>query len=128
MIVLNALLFMHKVKHFPSALPISLRETIPENGPILGSTHETCEDWLLTYNNHIYRASIFYKCPLLTIMPDLAALTTPTSLVKISIYKNNAKKALLNVQAGGRESEWQDDNFILHNIPGLRRSARLISS
>ena len=60
-------------------------------------------------------------------MPDLAALTTPTRLVKISIYKNNAKKALLNVQARGQESEWHADNFILHNIPGLRKSARLIA-
>ena len=124
-IVLNALLFIHKVKHFPRSLPLSLTNTIPENIPTPGSTHESCEDWLLDYNNHIYRASFFFKGPLLSIIPYIAALTTPTSLLQIKIYKNNVKTALLKAQAEGDVNEWEASNFILNNIPGLRKSPRV---
>ena len=123
-IVLNALLFMHKVKHFPRSLPVSITNIIPENIPIPGSTHETCEDWLSEYNNHIYRSSILFKGPLLSIIPNITELTTPTSLLKIKIYKNNVKTALLKVQKEGDVNEWQACNFILNNTPGLRKSPR----
>ena len=123
-IVLNALLFIHKVRYFPRSLPMSMTNIIPENIPIPGSTHETCEDWLSEYNNHIYRSSFLFKGPLLSIIPNIVELTTPVSLLKIKIYKNNVKVALLKVQAEGDLNEWQASNFILNNIPGLRRSPR----
>ena len=123
-IVLNALLFIHKVKHFPRSLPMSLTNTIPHNIPIFGSTHETCEEWLSEYNNHIYRSSIFFKGPLLSIIPNIADLTTTVSLLKIKCYKNNVKTALLKIQAYGDENDWQANNSVLNNIPGLRKSPR----
>ena len=123
-IVLNALLFIHKVKHFPRSLPMSLTNTITENSPIPGSTHETCEDWLSEYNNHIYRTSFFFKGPLISIIPNIVELTTPVSLLKIKVYKNNVKAALLKMQTAGDVNEWEANKFILNSIPGLRRSPR----
>ena len=123
-IVLNALLFLHKVRHFPRSLPPSLTNTIPDNIPTPGATHETCEDWLLDHNNHIYRASIFFKGPLISIIPHISDLTTLASLLKIQIYKNNVKTALLKAQSEGDVNEWEPSNFILNNIPGLRKSPR----
>ena len=45
-IVKNALIFMYKINKFAMQLPVSLRETIPDNAPITGSTYPTCADWL----------------------------------------------------------------------------------
>ena len=46
MIAFNALILLHKIQYYPSLLPISIRETIPADSPIAGSTHESCEKWL----------------------------------------------------------------------------------
>ncbi len=126
-IALNALLFIHKVRHFPLSTPKSLRDTIPHNSPTPGSTYETCESWLATYNNTHYRSSLFFKGLTLSIIPEVAQLLTPGSCLKINTYKSNVKSYLLKVQSEGKESEWQPSNFILTNVPGLRRSNRINS-
>ena len=66
-IVRNTLLFMHKVKHFPSSLLPSIRETVPDNAPTIGSDHDNCSAWLQKYGQTWYTSSIFGKGPLLTI-------------------------------------------------------------
>ncbi len=123
-ITLNALLFIHKVRHFPLSLPKSLRDTIPSNAPISSSTHETCESWLTAYNNVYFRSSLFHKGLTLSIIPDIVQLTTPGGLLKIKVYKNNVKSFLLKLQSEGEKNEWQASNHILNNIPGLRKSNR----
>ena len=40
-IVANVLLFMCKIRKFLSFLPLSIRQVINENAPVLGSTYET---------------------------------------------------------------------------------------
>ena len=121
MIVVNSLLFMHKQKHFPLALPQSVKQTIPFNAPAPGSNHDTNLEWLSMYNNHIYRNSLFFKGPLLSIIPEFADLITPPSLLNLDIYKKEVKKLLLTIQARGNE-EWCASNFPLYNIPGLRKA------
>ena len=118
-IVVNALIFMHKKRHFPFALPLSVRETITNNSPIPGSNHETNLEWLTNYNNNIYRNSLFFKGPLLSIISELSELVTLPSLLNLDLYKSDAKKLLLKIQSGGNE-EWCAINFPLYNIPGLR--------
>ncbi len=125
-IALNALQFIHKVRNFPRSIPTSLVETIPNNAPMTGSTYETCESWLMTYNNTYYRSSVFYKGPALAIIPDIIQLTSPASLLKTKIYKDNVKHFLLKYQSAGDENEWHASNHILSNVPGLRKSDRLI--
>ena len=37
-------------------------------------------------------------------------------------YKNNVKYALLKTQSIGDQDQWENENFILYNIKGLRKS------
>ena len=120
-IVVNVLIFMHKIRHFPLALPHSVRETISNNAPIPGSNHVTNLEWLTNYNNNIYRNSLFFKGPLLSIISELSDLVTPPSLLNLDLYKKDAKKLLLKIQSRGNE-EWCAGNFPLYNIPGLRKA------
>ena len=60
-IIFNALIFMQKISNYPSLLPPSILKTISQDGPIPGSTHNTCQKWLTDYNNCYYRNSIFSK-------------------------------------------------------------------
>ena len=89
---MNALLFEHKQRHFPLALPQSLRETIANDAPTPGSNHETNGHWLSEYNNHVYRNSLFVKGPLLSIISEFSEFITPLNLLKLKIYKNDVKK------------------------------------
>ena len=50
-ILLNAFIFIFKIRHSPSTLPLSVRATISEESPVPGSTHISCGNWLKTYNN-----------------------------------------------------------------------------
>ena len=120
-IVANSLLFMHKQKHFPLALPQSVKQTIAFNAPVPGSSHDTNLDWLSKYNNHVYRNSIFFKGPLLSIIPEFSDLITPPNLLNFDIYKKDVKKLMLTTQARGNE-EWCASNFPLYDIPGLRKA------
>ena len=123
-IVLNALIFIHKIKHFPLALPRSIRLTVAENAPQPGDTHDTCFEWLQNFTNHFYLRSVFYKGPLLSIIPHISELNTPPALLNPKIYKSNVTKALKTIQSQGNEEEWQVNNFLLFNIPGLRKSLK----
>ena len=103
-------------------LPSSILETIPENSPNFESTHETCENWLSTYNNIYYRNSVFFKGPLLMVGSEIPNNMSPASLANIASFKNNLKQSLLSIQNSGDTCEWQNNNFPLNNIPGLRKS------
>ena len=122
-IVTNTLLFMHKVRHFSHTLPPSVLHTIAKNSPSPGSTFESCQDWLNYINNHIFFKSVFFKGPLLSIIPEISVYIVRQSLFSLNFYKSSIKRHLLNVQSLGLE-EWKSDNFLLYNIPGLRSSLR----
>ena len=119
----NTLLFMYKVNRFRSELPNSVRETIAINAPTVGSTYETCADWLESFNNNIYRNSIFFKGPLL--FAEFAATNEYCNLSFCTpSLKNRIKNKLRDIQSDGDPSEWQSSNQLLYNIKGLRQSER----
>ena len=124
LIVQNALIFMHKIKYFPTLLPKSIRETIPTNAPTQNSTHESCASWLEIYEyaGPYYRTSIFYKGPLLSINPCIEDILEPACLISMKIYKNTIKKHLISLQSQGDDDEWPV--FLLNSISGLRKSSR----
>ena len=70
-ITFNALIFMCKICNYRSLLPLSILKTIPDNSPNSEDTHESCENWLSTYNNNHYPKSVFYKGPLLSTDSDV---------------------------------------------------------
>ncbi len=86
-IVKNALILLHRIKHFPSTVPTSIRNIFPSNIPTYGSDHESCAEWLETYGSNVYRSSVFYKGPLLAITEHnkrITSLPSPTPLRIIS--------------------------------------------
>ena len=124
-IIKNALITMHKIKKFPDKIPQSIGATISPNAPVCGSNYETCEEWLNHYGTNVFRSSFFFKGPLIYSDPSTLLLETPTALLSINAYKSNVKRYMLSVQEKGERDEWHPDNFLLHNIQGLRKSNRL---
>ena len=113
---------MYKIHKFPFLLPPSICNTIAENSPTPGSSHETCAEWITEFDNTLYRNTIFYKGPLLfTEMANHDFSSTHT----INALKNKIKKSLLNLQNLGDTDEWQPDNFKLYSVTGLRKSKRI---
>ena len=122
LITFNAFLFIYKIRNCPSLIPPSVRYTISDDCPKSGSTHETCEVWLKNYNNHVYNKSVFFKGPLMFVTSMINESLSPESYVTLKKYKKNIKETLLVKQTSGSIDEWQNDNFVLYNINGLRRS------
>ena len=122
LVAMNALIFMQKFQNYPSLLPLSIRETIPVHSPVAGSNHESCGKWLKIYNNTHYSKSIFFKGPLLSADVKIVSLLPLTSFVSLKLYKANVKQTLLTLQGSGDSCAWQNSNFILYNIEGLRKS------
>ncbi len=81
-ISLNTLIFLHKARNFSTSLPASIVNIISRNSPVSGSTHETCTEWLIKYDNHIYRNSVFYKGPLLVLSSNIEQNLSPASFFK----------------------------------------------
>ena len=121
-IALNALILLHKIQNYPSLLPNSIRETIPEDSPIAGSTHESCENWLKIYNTSNYNRSVFFKGPLLLSGTKVNENLPLTSYISMKLYKTNVIEALRRIQSSGDACEWQNDNFLIYNYSGLRKS------
>ena len=105
-VVLNAMIFIHKIEHFSLALHRSIRLTVAENAPQPSDTHDTCLKWLQNFTNHFHLRSVFYKGPLLSIIPHISELNTPPALLNPKIYKSNATKALKTIHCQGNEKEW----------------------
>ncbi len=121
-IVKNALILMHKIKQFSTQLPESVKNLMPDNIPHIESTHETSSDWLQIYGTQYFNTSVFFKGPLLYISQLNLNATSLKSLFSLNIYKSDVKKALLEQQSSGDNSDWP--SFLLHSIPGLRKSTR----
>ena len=74
------------------------------------------------YNNHVYNKFVFFKGPLMFVTSMIIESLSPESYVTLKKYKKNIKETLLVKQTSGSIDEWQNDNFVLYNINGLRRS------
>ena len=122
-IVLNALFFLHKTRYFPRALPESINSTIDKHSPISGVDTESNFEWLQNFNTHIFRPSVFFKGPLLSILPQIMEQLTAPCFLNYQIYKTNIKRKLLEIQSNGNEEDWLAENFILYNIPGLSKTS-----
>ena len=97
-IVLYSLIFEHRIMHVPQALPQSVKLTVSENAPLPGNTHNTCFEWLkITITTYI--RSVFYKGPLISIITQIAELTTLPALINPNIYWSNVRR---EVKKNGR--------------------------
>ena len=77
------------------------------------------------YGDTVYRKSVFFKGPLLSINPNFIDTIYPETTVDVKVIKRKLKCVMFDIQSMGEDEEWTANNFILNNIPGLRSSARL---
>ena len=124
-IVMNALVFMYKCRHFPNSLPVSICNLIPKTIPNFDDNINDCGPWVDNFNTIIFRPSFFYKGPLLAITKENADAISASSILSIDLYKTYVKKMLIEQQSLGSDSEWPE--FLLNKIPGLRKFARINS-
>ena len=118
----NALILLHKVNNMSNLLPRSIVQLFPSNIPEYGTSYVDNIDWITTYSQPQFRASIFYKGPILAITEHNKNITSLSSLFSASIYKKSAKRVFIELQSAGDNEEWPP--FLLHNLPGLRKSQR----
>ena len=104
-------------------MPESINNTIDKYSPVSEADSENNFEWLQTYNNHVYRPSVFFKGPLLSIIPQILEQLTPPCFLNYKIYKGNIKRKLLEIQSNGNTDDWLAENFLLFNIPGLRKTS-----
>lgn len=123
-VALNTLLFMEKIRKFPETMPESIRTTIHPEAPDHNSTFDTCTNWLSKFNTNIYRTTVFFKGPLLSILENFSTISKESKNCSVISFKRKIKAELLRLQSIGDEDEWDPQNFVLFNIPGLRRSTR----
>ena len=76
----------------------------------------------LSYSNHLYRKSLFFKAPLLFLSCNVEEFLAPVSFLTFKSYKTNVKGALLRIQNEGDSLNWQTNNIPLYNISVLRKS------
>ena len=77
------------------------------------------------HGDTVYRKSVFFKGPLLSINPNFIDTIHPETTVDVKVIKRTLKCVMFDNQSMGENEEWTANNFILNNIPGLRSSARL---
>ena len=92
--------------------------------PTKTSTFESSSNWLGNFGTHIYRNSIFYKGPLLSLKEEFDELSTSVQKGHLKSYKNRVRDKLIETQYSGDEIEWVPENFPIYHIPGLRKSER----
>ena len=128
MIIKNALLFMHQVKHFKDSLPRSIIELISDDAPCFSENpdFESHLEWNTVYNSSSFRSSIFFKGPLLSISEENKTAISRSKNYRVNLvsYKNSVKSCLLEQQNCGPPDKWP--TFLLNNIHGLRSSTRQV--
>ena len=125
-ILKNMFMFINRTQIFPSTLPLLVRQTISPSIPIPGTPPANHSDWYETYNTIPYNKTVYFKAPLLY----YHFTTDNMHLNKINTqnaYKQNIKSCLLQIQSSGFENDWEETNFMLTSIRGLRQSNRLLS-
>ena len=114
---------VEKSRNFPNCLPINVETSIAPDSPSSSSNFESSEDWFKVYNTHLYRKSVFFKGPMLSLRPEFANLFDNEKYTTVN-YKNKLKRKILELQTSGSEIEWDPQNFLIFGISGLRASKR----
>ena len=65
---------------------------------------------------------MFYKGPLLLSGTQIMGHLPLTSFLSIKTFRTNIKTEILGLQGSGESCEWHNNNFLIYNINGLRKS------
>ena len=121
----NALVFIHKLNHFPDMLPESVRDTISQNRPVSRTNEMDAAVWQLSYGSTHFKKSLFFKGPLLYVQDLNSSLIDSNIMLSVSLqyYKTAIKRELLKSQIGNDDDDWP--LFLLNHVQGLRSSSRI---
>ena len=99
----NALIFIHKLRHFPNTVPPPpLTYTlVPDTIPKFGYSVSDCSERAENHNTIPYMSSFFYKGPLLAVTKENAEVISPATVLSINLYKKYAKQILIEQQTIG---------------------------
>ena len=125
-ILKNIMIFFYKLHHSPETIPQTIKHLIPPTAPNPENVVDYSSDWYTIYNSYPYNKSIFFKGPILftdIVNEEHERYSHTTNSVSV---KKITKKCLLNTQKAGNEEEWENSNFKLMELTGLRRSKRNI--
>ena len=120
-----ALVFIHKLNHFPDMLPESVRDTISQNRPVSRTNEMDAAVWQLSYGSTHFKKSLFFKGPLLYVQDLNSSLIDSNIMLSVSLqyYKTAIKRELLKSQIGNDDDDWP--LFLLNHVQGLRSSSRI---
>ena len=90
-IALNSLLFVEKIRNFPQILPKSMLRLISHDAPTNTSTFESSSNWLENYGTTIYRHSVFFKGPLLSVREEYKDLSTNIHKSSLKSFKKKSQ-------------------------------------
>ena len=121
----NALIFIHKLNHFPDLLPESVRDTISHSRPVSRNIETDAAAWQLAYGSVHFKRSLFFKGPLLYVQDLNLSLIDSNIMLSVSFhyYKTAIKRELLKSQIGNDTDDWPP--FLLNHVQGLRSSSRI---
>ena len=129
-ILKNILIFVNKIHVYPNMLPVSVRQTVSPDSPSPNLTStDYHNEWFTKYSSTPYNTSIFFKGPLLytNIMNNNSELNI-SNIFKPESYKRSIKTYIIKTQSSGNNIEWVSENFLLTNLPGIRKSTRINSN
>ena len=123
----NAMIFMNKFFHFPSLLPIYVKNTISINVPTRNdgaNIPDEAFEWFNYHNTAQFRQSLFLKGPLLFIDTSISEAFNPISCQSVNAFKSQCKRTILKLQGQGEAHDWSSSKFPIFLITGLRKSKR----
>ena len=100
-IALNSLLFVEKIRNFPQILPKSMLRLISHDAPTNTSTLESSSNWLENYGTTIYRHSVFFKGPLLSVREEYKDLSTNIHKSSLKSFKKESRVNFLKLNQVG---------------------------
>ena len=104
-------------------LPKSVLSTISTDAPSPNNQVDYLSDWYVTFNSIPYNMSVLFKGPLL--YSTVCTNNNDIHYDRLNPFKNTVKNCLLQQQKLEDTENWASSNFVLHNISGLRSSARI---
>ncbi len=126
-IVKHIVNFLNTLYHNPEHLPNSIIELIPDNAPDLTRSIEQSMSWYNEYNSVPYKNTVFFKGPLLYVeLAQNSGYSTDFNVRGKLSFKKRSKSLILSIQHSGNEQEWENENFKLYCLPGIRRSERIL--
>ena len=93
--------YLWKKRNFPQILPKPMLSLISHDAPTNTSTFESSSNWLENYGTTIYRHSVFFKGPLLSVREEYKDLSTNIHKSSLKSFKKESRVNFLKLNQVG---------------------------